>query len=54
MRMISEEFRRKVVTYGIVDTKIFRYRYDSSTGKIWRLPLVLLDTTAAYTWQEVK
>lgn len=53
MKNMSKAFEQKVINEGIVDTK--KYRYTYSMGKIKRIELDKLDTTAALTdWQIVK
>lgn len=64
MKGVKEDFLRKVVEEGIVDTRKYRYlcegRQDLSGDyaklfyAVIRLPLELLDTTAVYDgWEEV-
>ena len=42
---MTKKFARKVLMYGIVDTRKYRYRYDGKNIK--RIALANLDTTAA-------
>lgn len=47
------EFKHRIIREGIVDTKKYRYVYRD--GKIYRIELEKLDTTAAINgWKEVK
>lgn len=51
---MKKQFIEKVINFGTIDTKTYRYRYDYNDGKVYRIELSKLDTTAAYTdWKEV-
>ena len=51
---MKKQFLDKVISYGMIDTKRYRYRCDGSDGKIYRIELDKLGTTAVYTgWKEV-
>ena len=50
---MKKELEKKVMMYGIVDTKKYRYRYDGTCIK--RIELDKLDTTASIDgWETVK
>lgn len=54
---MTKEFEKKIIMMGIVDTKMYRYiiKDCGDHGEIRRLPIKLLDTTAALTeWEVVK
>lgn len=49
---MTKAFIERVITESIVDTR--KYRYIVKDGKIMRLPIKYLDTTAAiYGWEEL-
>lgn len=50
---MTKNFENRVIREMIVDTR--KYRYISRDEHIYRLPLDLLDTTAAlHDWQLIK
>ena len=54
---MTKEFETRVIRLGIVDTKLYIYIYKDfdDHAEIQRLPLRLLDTTAAVDgWETVK
>ena len=57
MKSITNDFEKKVIREGIVDTAKYRYVTRDVKGDlaIYRLPIEMLDTTAALTdWELVK
>ena len=51
---MKKDFIKKVIEQGIVDTKLFRYIYESNTNEIKRLSIKDLDTTNAIdNWETV-
>lgn len=51
---MKKQFIEKVIRYGMVDTKAYRYRYDSNDGKVYRIDLDKLGTVNAIDgWKEV-
>lgn len=54
---MTKNFEQKIIYYGSVDTRNYRYFYvaGNDSACIKRLPLELLDTTAAIDgWETVK
>lgn len=52
--MLTRTFIEKVIYEKIVDTKKYRYVYDSSIGKIKRINIEYVGTTKCYdisNWQ---
>lgn len=50
---MTKQFLKHVITESIVDTKMYRYIYNTGNGNIERLPLGKLNTTYALTDWEV-
>lgn len=50
---MTKQFLKRVITESIVDTKMYRYIYNTGNGNIERLPLGKLNTTYALTDWEV-
>ena len=51
---MTKQFLKHVITESIVDTKMYRYIYNTGNGNIERLPLGKLNTTYALTdWKVV-
>ena len=55
MKTITAEFAKKIIReQGVLDTRIYRYVYDTTDGSYRRIRKEYLDTTAAYTeWEAV-
>ena len=55
MKTITAEFAKKIIRErGILDTRTYRYVYDTTDGSYRRIRKEYLDTTAAYAeWQAV-
>lgn len=51
---MTNKFLRRVVDESIIDTRKYRYTYNTGNGNIERLPLEKLNTTYALTdWEAV-
>lgn len=50
---MTNKFLRRVVDESIIDTRKYRYIYNTGNGNIERLPLEKLNTTYALTDWEV-
>lgn len=55
MKTITKEFAQKIIReQGILDTRTYRYVYDTTDGSYRRIRKEYLDTTAACTeWETV-
>ena len=55
MKTITKEFAQKIIrNQGVLDTRIYRYVYDTTDGSYRRIRKEYLDTTAACTeWEAV-
>lgn len=52
---MTNRFLRRVVSESIVDTRKYRYTYNTGNGNIERLPLEKLNTTNSITdWEIVR
>lgn len=52
---MTKQFLKRVVNESIVDTRKYRYTYNTGNGNIERLPLEKLNTTYALTdWKVVR
>lgn len=52
---MTKQFLKRVVNESIVDTRKYRYTYNTGNGNIKRLPLEKLNTTYALTdWKVVR
>jgi len=52
---MTNKFLRRVVDESIVDTRKYRYTYNTGNGNIERLPLEKLNTTDSITdWEIVR
>jgi hypothetical protein len=52
--LMTKALIHRVMRELIVDTRKYRYKFDSNNGQIRRIPLEYLDTTAALTeWETV-
>lgn len=52
---MTNRFLRRVVSESIVDTRKYRYTYNTGNGNIERLPLEKLNTTDSITdWEIVR
>ncbi|MEO3123143.1 hypothetical protein [Mediterraneibacter gnavus] len=52
---MTKQFLKRVVNESIVDTRKYRYTYNTGNGNIERLPLEKLNTTYALTdWEVVR
>lgn len=51
---MTKQFLKRVITESAIDTKKYRYIYNTGNGNIERLPLGKLNTTYALTdWKVV-
>ena len=50
---MTKQFLKRVITESAIDTKKYRYIYNTGNGNIERLPLEKLNTTYALTDWEV-
>ena len=51
---MTQSFINRVMRERIVDTRKYRYIFDSNNGQIQRIPIKYLDTTAALAdWETV-
>lgn len=50
---MTKQFLKRVVNESIVDTRKYRYTYNTGNGNIERLPLEKLNTTGSITDWEV-
>lgn len=52
---MTNRYLRRVVSESIVDTRKYRYTYNTGNGNIERLPLEKLNTTDSITdWEIVR
>lgn len=52
---MTNRFLRRVVSESIIDTREYRYTYNTGNGNIERLPLEKLNTTDSITdWEIVR
>lgn len=52
---MTNRFLRRVVSESIIDTREYRYTYNTENGNIERLPLEKLNTTDSITdWEIVR